>query len=74
MKPPTKTFRYDIGHRRPDGKFNIWKRMVTEPSDHWLAPDRRPWVIVYVADSFTNALDWIRTQPGQSFKPRENQT
>lgn len=46
---------YDIGNKRADGKYNVWKREEVPGR----GPDR-DWVVLYVADSFKDALRWIR--------------
>lgn len=60
MKPALDTavagrsYRFEIGAKRADGKLNIWTR--------GLIPERGlplDWVIVHVADSWRAARDWI---------------
>lgn len=47
-----KTFKYDIGNSRPDGKRNIWQMLNIRG---W--PE---WVIIHVANDRTAALAWIK--------------
>lgn len=47
-----RSYRYEIGNKRKDGKFNIWTHKVVREG----APDQ---VIVHVAASWRAARDWI---------------
>lgn len=47
-----RSYLYEIGKKRPDGKFNIWKKIE-------LLPQQWEWVIVHVADGWRMARDWI---------------
>lgn len=53
---PGRGFEYEIGKPRTDGKHNIWRKV-----DIGIGYGRR-WVIVEVADSFKEALRWIKQQ------------
>jgi len=53
------SYRFEIGHMRPDGLLNVWTRARVWPMDAW-GPGT--WVIVYVAGSFEEALEWIRRE------------
>lgn len=45
-------YTYDIGHKRLDGKFNVWKKVE-------LLPQQFVWVVVYVAHNWRDARGWI---------------
>lgn len=47
-----KSFRYEIGRKRFDGKFNVWT--LVEIAEH-----HTEWVIVNVARSWPAAKAWI---------------
>lgn len=48
-----RSYRFDIGKRRPDGKHNVWeKRFVRSPYE-------ADWVIVHVGDDWHAAKHWI---------------
>lgn len=50
-----RSYLYEIGNKRPDGKFNVWtQKTIRGP---W--PD---WVVVFVANSWRAARDWIWDQ------------
>lgn len=50
-----KSYLFDIGNPRRDGKRNIWRKLNIRGYG-W------EWVIVYVAGNKPAALDWIRQQ------------
>lgn len=43
---------YEIGNKRPDGRFNIWTRIE-------LLPQQWEWVVVHVAHGWREARNWI---------------
>lgn len=46
--------KFDIGHQRKDGLYNIWTKA---------SPRGFPeWVIAHVASSWRGAVDWIKEQ------------
>lgn len=47
------SYKYEIGHTRPDGKYNVWT-LMTVPG--WATP---AWVIVHVARGWKAARNWI---------------
>lgn len=49
-----RSYRFEIGAKRPDGKHNIWTRVLFP--ERGLPADQ---VIVHVADSWRQARDWI---------------
>lgn len=46
--------RFDIGHVRPDGRYNIWTKASPRGFEEW--------VIIHVAGSWRAAIGWIREQ------------
>lgn len=58
-EPRDGTFtRYDLGKPYPDGRRAVWAKLrVRGPRDY-----PAEWVIVHVADSRADAIDWIKAQ------------
>ncbi len=54
MKSP-----FEIGHLRPDGKYNVWKQTRLRGANPHFPP---VWVIAQVAASWPQARDWIKEQ------------
>lgn len=56
--PPPAIGEYDeVGHQRPDGKRNVWRKIFLQPAD-----PQRVWVIVHVADTLALANEWASQQ------------
>lgn len=47
---------YEIGKKRPDGKYNIWKKTQIGPH-HW------DWIIEFICDSYAEAIEWMKDKP-----------
>lgn len=56
-----KTRMYEIGKKRPDGKFNIWKKI--QIGYYW------EWVVEIVCDSLKEATDYVslKTKPKRHY-------
>ena len=54
-----RTYDYEIGAQRPDGKHNIWAERFV----HFGPTIRtKTWVIVQVAQTYAQAVEWIRAE------------
>lgn len=71
---------YDIGRRRPDGKYNVWARLVVRAFEPVRVYTKRgpaegeiqqraaepDWVVVYVADNGVKARAWVNEQEARA--------
>ena len=53
----------ELGHKRPDGKYNLWRYQQIGPNPYVL-----DWVIVRVVDSFKEGVQAIE----QMLKPKRH--
>jgi hypothetical protein len=52
MKTPKRY--YELGHKRPDGKYNVWTQLHVRPEE------LLDWVIVAVVPDWKEGMEWIK--------------